>query len=66
MSSRYDGRVDKSDQKHMISETKMESKQQVVVDQKGLDVHVPVNTLQGLSNLQGLVNIHFHIYNNKK
>ena len=58
--------VDKSDQKHVVSETKMESKQQVVIDQKGLDVHVPVNTLQGLSNLQGLVNIHFHIYTDKK
>ena len=34
----------------------------VTVDnKKGLDVHVPINT-NNLNSLQGLVNIHFHIY----
>ena len=40
---------------------KTDLKPEVVVDKKGLDVHVPVSEL-GLNNLQGLVNIHFHIY----
>ena len=31
---------------------------------KGVDIHVPVDTLNmsTLAQLQGLVNIHFHIY----
>ena len=41
-----------------VQKVKMESKPQVVVDKKGLDVRVPVSDL-GLSNLQGLVNIQF-------
>ena len=49
----------------VMPKVKTESKPEVVVDKKGLDVHVPVSEL-GLNNLQGLVNIHFHIYNGPK
>ena len=48
-----------------MQKVKIESKPQVIVDKKGVDVHIPVSDL-GLSNLQGLVNIHFHIYNGPK
>ena len=48
-----------------VQKFKMESKPHVVVDKKGLDVHIPVSDL-GLSNLQGLVNINFCIYNGPK
>ena len=54
-----------SDQKHVV--LKSEDKPQINVDpSKGLDVHVPVSTMSNLASLQGLVNIHFHIYNGAK
>ena len=42
----------------------LDSKPQVVVDEKkGVDLHVPINTGSNFSNLQSLVQIHFHISN---
>ena len=49
----------------VMPKVKTESKPEVVVDKKGLDIHVPVSEL-GLNNLRGLVNIYFHIYNGPK
>ena len=46
-----------------IDVPKTNSKSKVLVDEKnGVDLHVPINS-SNLSNLQGLAQIHFHIYN---
>ena len=51
---------DKHDKKHVVA--KFEKPQLNVDPGKGVDLHVPASDLSNLSNLQGLVNIHFHFY----
>ena len=54
--------TDKKSKLKVEVKSNCQSRDSVTVDnKKGLDVHVPINA-NNLNSLQGLVNIHFHIY----